>query len=203
MEWPLGMGGRYSASLDWQCCWWRVSSRTHVGQMLKPDNAWEQTAAGCREGGQKAEALWQAAVESEGFSYSLIVKIKLLMGKYGQEDPNISPGVWGRIGAEKAIAHCGIPALLPCLLSPPLPKALVVLLSHSGTADSERSMVSVLRTARKSVKTFWWKCRKSSQRQKCQVPSAVALLMLWQHLQLLWVHVSLHMNTQGLSSIQT
>lgn len=147
-------GGRYSASLDWHCCWWHVSGRIHVRQTLKPHNPREQTAADCGEGGRQAEALWQAGDDPEGFSYSLVVKIKLLMCKYAQEDPNISPGVWGQVGAEKEVARHGIPALLSCLLSPPLPKALAVLLSHSGAAGLERRAGSVLHTARKSVKTF-------------------------------------------------
>lgn len=121
--------------------------------MLNTDNPRERTAAGCGEGGRQAEALWQAGDEPEGFSYSLVVKIKLLMCKYAQEDPNISPGVQGQLGAEKAVARHGIPALLPCLLSPPLPKALVVLRSHSGAAGSEQGAGSMSHTARVSVKT--------------------------------------------------
>ena len=92
------------------------------------------------------------------------------MCKYAQEDPNISPGVWGQMGAEKAVAHRGIPALLSCLLSPPLPKALVVLLSHSGAADSGQSMVSVLHTARKSMKTFWGNAERAARERNARYP---------------------------------
>lgn len=125
-------------------------------------------------GREAAEAFWQAGVESEG-SCSLVVKIKLLMCKYTQKDPNMSLGVWGQMGAEKAVAHHGIPALLTCLLSPHLPKALVVLLSRSGTAGPGQSMVSVLQI--ESAKTIWWKCGDRN--------AAYPLPGLWEHLQFL------------------
>lgn len=164
-------------------CWCQVSPETDLIQAAE------------REEGRQAEASWQTGDEPEGLIYSLVVTIKLLMCRYAQLDPNISPRVWGQEGAEKAVVHHGIPALLSCLLSQPLPKTLVA-------ADWEQRAVSVLCTARKSVKTSWWKCRKNSQREKCQLPPASVLRMLWEHLQFLWALVSLRMNSQGLSPIQ-
>lgn len=94
--------------------------------------------AGCRKGRRKARALWQAGGEPEGFSNYLVVKVKLLICKYTQAVLNVSPWA-GRV--EKVVAHQGIPALISCLVT--LPKALVVLLSHSGAAGSEQRGVCV------------------------------------------------------------
>lgn len=66
--------------------------------MLKPENPRELQAAEREEG---AAACWQAGVELEGFSYSLVVKIKLVMCEYAQEDPNISLGGWGQIAQRR------------------------------------------------------------------------------------------------------
>lgn len=81
--------------------------------------------------------------------------------------------------AEKAVARHGIPALLPCLLSPHLPKALVVLLSHSGAAGPGQSLVSVLQTAR-GCENFLVETERAGRDKK-----AYLLLGLWEHLQFL------------------
>lgn len=138
------MGGRYLASLDWHCCWWHVSS--------------ELLQAVEREEGRLKHSGRQEVSQDSATLWYLNFRCASMGG------PEHQPR---GVGAVKAVAHHGILALLSCLLSPPLPKALVVLLSHSGAAGLEQRAGSVLHAEGKSVKTFWWKYTKSSRSQKC------------------------------------
>lgn len=87
---------------------------------------------------EEGAALWQAGVELEGFSYSLVVKIELVMLSRTQTSALGVGDRWGREGSSSPW-H-------PCTLTP-LSKARVVLLSHPGAADHEQSAVSQLQRA--------------------------------------------------------